>query len=502
MKRAIGNLAVQMAQATGLDGVFAINKPMGMSSAQVIRDCQSYFNPSRLFKPALEREEEERRAQAARDRKRRSKAKQKVQVKMGHGGTLDPLATGVLILGVGRGTKSLQNFLECTKTYETVVLFGASTDTYDRVGRILQRRSYDDVTRDKVEAALASFRGRYRQMPPLYSALKMNGKPLYEYAREGKPIPREIETREVEVTDLELVEWYEPGSHPHRWPIEEAGIAEKSLAERVWTAEQEQATGKKLTPEQEQEEDRAFAAHQSFKEMAEERQDMLIFDKQTGRKRKADGSDQPLSKKQMKREQRAAQRGAGHQRPEPMMSGALGELPPGGPPKGRGSDLIPKPPAPDAPPPWSDKGPPACRVRMTVTSGFYVRSFCHELGEKVGSAAMMAELERSRQGDYVLGKDNCIEYDVLAKGESVWGPQVERILHTWSSTHLPNVGALKSIYGDAEAVKSEISNPTTTVEAEAVDASKNGVTRDDKEWNGISDAAAPTEIKAEEKAAS
>lgn len=478
---------------------------MGMSSAQVIRDCQSYFNPSRLFKPMLEREEEERRAQSARDRKRRSKAKQKVQVKMGHGGTLDPLATGVLILGVGRGTKSLQNFLECTKTYETVVLFGASTDTYDRVGRILQRRSYCDVTRDKVEAALASFRGRYRQMPPLYSALKMNGKPLYEYAREGKPIPREIETREVEVTDLELVEWFEPGSHPHRWPVEEAGIAEKSLAERVWTAEQEQATGKKFTPEQEQEEDRAFAAHQSFKEKAEERQDMLIFDKQTGRKRKADGADAPLSKKQLKRDQRAAQRGR-HPPPEPMMSGALGEMPAGGLPKGRGSNLIPKPPAPDTPPPWSDKGPPACRVRMTVTSGFYVRSFCHELGEKVGSAAMMAELERSRQGDYMVGKDNCIEYDDLAKGESVWGPDVERILHQWSSTHLPNVGALKSIYdgGDAvEADKPETSSSTTPTAAGPTGGeSKSGATGDDEEWNGISDPVAPTNGEAEKKATS
>ncbi|KLU91376.1 hypothetical protein MAPG_09897 [Magnaporthiopsis poae ATCC 64411] len=125
---------------------------------------------------------------------------------------------------------------------------------------------------------------------------------------------------------------------------------------------------------------------------------------------------------------------------------------------------------------------------------------------------MMAELERSRQGDYMLGKDNCIEYDDLAKGESVWGPAVERILHQWSSTHLPNVGALKSVYDggdDAEADKPETSSSTTPTAAgstggasEAADKSMNGAAGDDEEWNGISDPAAPTGVEAEEKATS
>lgn len=389
-----------------------------MSSAQVIRDCQLYFNPSTLFAPLIEQDRAMREKESRFQKRRRGKAKQDIRVKMGHGGTLDPLATGVLILGVGRGTKSLQNFLTCTKTYETVVLFGASTDTYDRTGRIIKKGNYDDVTRQAAEKALDSFRGKIRQMPPLYSALKMEGKPLYEYAREGKPIPREIETREVEVAELELVDWYEPGTHNHRWPTEEAEQAEKNLVDSVWrVAKRQVATEEelgKLTPEQQEQESKALADYNSKKREAEERVDSLVKEEGPAAKRK-----------------KTNEGGV-----EPMMSGALGTLPP----KGKGSNLIPPPPAPDTPPPWEGKGPPAAKIRMTVTSGFYVRSLCHDLGEKLGCGAMMAELSRTRQGQFVLQGANCMEYDELLKGEEVWGPKVHRMLDLWNN---PNAKAVE-----------------------------------------------------------
>jgi tRNA pseudouridine55 synthase len=391
----------------------AINKPMGMSSAQVIRDCQNFFNPSTLFAPMIQQEKITREKESRYQKRRRGKAKQEIRVKMGHGGTLDPLATGVLILGVGKGTKSLQNFLTCTKTYEAVVLFGASTDSYDRTGRIIKRGKYDEVTRLATEKALESFRGKYKQMPPLYSALKMEGKPLYEYAREGKPIPREIETRDVEVTELELIEWYEPGTHNHRWPAEEAEQAEKNLVDSVWRVAKRQAAleeePSKLTPEQEQEETKALAEYNIKKREAEEAVDALVSEEQPSAKRKK----------------------ASDGRAEPMMSGALGQLPPAG----RGSNLIPPPPAPNTPPPWEGKGPPAAKIRMTVTSGFYVRTLCHDLGEKLGCGAMMAELSRTRQGDFALGSANCMEYDDLLKGEEVWAPKVQRMLELWNNPH-------------------------------------------------------------------
>ncbi|KAI1765969.1 trub family pseudouridylate synthase-containing protein [Hypoxylon sp. FL1150] len=395
-----------MAARPVLDGVFGINKPMGMSSAQVIRDCQHHFNSSAFFKPMIDQEKANRSQESNNRKKRRGFGKNDIRVKMGHGGTLDPLATGVLILGVGKGTKTLQSFLDCTKTYETVVIFGASTDTYDRVGKILKKSSYEHITRPMVEEAMNSFRGKFQQMPPLYSALKMEGKPLYEYAREGKPIPREISTREVDVSELELVEWYEPGEHSHRWPAEEATTFERNFAEQVWKIEKQQMTSKKLTPEEEEEENKALKEHENFKRKADESVDALVYDRVNKRKKTSQQT--------------------------PLMSGALGDLPPASPKPGKGSNLIPTTSDPNTPPPWEGKGPPAAKIRMTVTSGFYVRSFCHDLGVKIGSAAMMTELCRTRQGDFVLGSNNCLEFSDLAKGESVWAPQVKDMLLQWN----------------------------------------------------------------------
>jgi tRNA pseudouridine55 synthase len=124
---------------------------------------------------------------------------------------------------------------------------------------------------------------------------------------------------------------------------------------------------------------------------------------------------------------------ANQQKETPLMSGALGDMPPAAPKPGKGSNLIPDAPDADTPPPWDDKGPPAARIRMTVTSGFYVRSFCHDLGAKVSSSALMAELCRSRQGDFVLGGSNCLEFSDLAKGEDVWAPQVKAMLDLWNA---------------------------------------------------------------------
>lgn len=379
----------------------AINKPLGFSSAQVIRECQNAFSPSQYFKPTIESALKDK---AAGNKKFNRKMKRAMQLKMGHGGTLDPLATGILILGIGQGTKCLSQFLDCVKTYEAVIVFGAATDTYDRVGRILTKRRYDHITRDKVLEALESFRGKQKQTPPLYSALKMDGKPLYEYAREGRPIPREIEAREVDVSELELLEWYEPGTHNHRWPTEEAEAAERNLAEQVWRIKKNQETIKKLTPEEKEEDDQAVAAHESFKRNFEERTDALIRDSPNKRQR----SDKDRA----------------------LMSGALGQLPK----RERGKELIEgcQQVDPSTPFPWSDKGPPAMKVRMAVSSGFYVRSFCHDLGIKLDSAALMAELCRTRQSDFTVGGPNCLEYDDIKQDEKFWGPKVRNMLARWN----------------------------------------------------------------------
>lgn len=384
------------------NATLAINKPKGLSSAQVLRDCQKQFNPSKLFAPYLSVEKSVRDREKANQRNRRRD--KEIKVKIGHGGTLDPLATGVLIAGVGKGTKSLQDFLLCTKEYTTVVLFGTSTDTYDRVGKVLRTAPYEHVTREVVEQALGQFRGQFMQLPPLYSALKMNGKPLYEYAREGKPIPREIERRQVDVLELELLEWMEPGTHEHKAPSETGSQAEVKFANTLWEQENVlpggKASPKVKSEEKEVKEEDNEAAEESRKRKLSADQDELVLERPASKQAKSSTQD------------------------EAIMSGALP------------SDSIPTTETTPLTPPKSSApaeekpGPPAARIRMKVTSGFYVRSLAHDLGAAVGSAALMAELERSRQGEFILGK-NVLEYSDLAKGEEVWGPKVEAMVDEW-----------------------------------------------------------------------
>ncbi len=127
--------------------------------------------------------------------------------KAGHTGTLDPFATGLLPLCFGEATKFSQDLLEADKTYETVVHLGTTTSTGDTEGEVLATRNVD-VTIAQIEAVLERFRGEIGQVPPMHSALKRDGKPLYEYARAG--ITLEREARRVVIRKLELLDYQTP----------------------------------------------------------------------------------------------------------------------------------------------------------------------------------------------------------------------------------------------------------------------------------------------------
>lgn len=226
---------------------------------------------------------------------------------MGHGGTLDPLAAGVLIVGIGRGTKQLQKYLACGKVYETTVLFGASTDSYDCTGVVFERAHCAHITRTLVEAKLAQFRGAISQAPPIYSALKINGKKACEYAREGQELPRQLESRDMHVDECTLLDWYGPGQHDFGYPDEE----------------------------------------------------------------------------------------------EPAAA-------------------------------------PAALIRLSVCSGFYVRSFAHDLGIACQSRSHMVTLVRTRQANYTTDdppespdQTTAITYMDLDGGEDVWGPKMRLQLGMW-----------------------------------------------------------------------
>ena len=153
-----------------VDGVLLLDKPSGMTSNSALQSAR------RLFSAA----------------------------KAGHTGTLDPLATGLLPVCFGEATKFSADLLEADKTYEADLLFGVTTDTGDADGEVLQRRSVG-FERAELEAALRPFLGRISQIPPMYSALKRDGKPLYELARQGIEVERA--PREVTISDLQLLEF-------------------------------------------------------------------------------------------------------------------------------------------------------------------------------------------------------------------------------------------------------------------------------------------------------
>ncbi|KAL9012994.1 MAG: hypothetical protein Q9173_002281 [Seirophora scorigena] len=378
----------------------AINKPKSISSAQVLRDIQHAFNPSKLFAPWLH--SERTRISREREHQRQRRKHKRIEVKVGHGGTLDPMATGVLIVGVGKGTKHLQTFLGCTKTYEATVLFGAATDTYDVLGKVLSTAPYAHVTCETVEEALKTFRGSISQRPPLYSALRMDGKRLYEYAREGKDTPREIQERPVRTESLEIREWLPGGSHQYAWPSDEADDELKYAAVNVLRLGEVRGKAKELL----QSPDRPSSTNSSHG---------------TKRRRDSDPEEDALisTSSAAKRHEWSS---------VPLVSGPLHQTlqihtdenyQTGG-NQGGTREIEPM------------DTPPAARLSMTVTSGFYVRSLCNDLGQAVGSLGIMSELVRTRQGDFEIGQ-NVLEYEELGKGEDIWAPKVLQMLDEWES---------------------------------------------------------------------
>lgn len=193
-----------------MNGVFAVYKPSGISSAKYIGELQELFTKSKTFAPDLKAMKEKVLYDLSRDKKWKNRAQKKAdntKIKIGHGGTLDPMASGVLVVGVGLGTKKLQYYLsECQKTYETKALLGISTTTGDAEGEIITKTKVDYITPELVKLTVKKFVGDIKQTPPIFSALKVNGKPLYEYAREGLPLPTQIKVRDVRVNDIKVID--------------------------------------------------------------------------------------------------------------------------------------------------------------------------------------------------------------------------------------------------------------------------------------------------------
>jgi len=157
-----------------VDGILNINKPLGKTSFSIVSVVKRLSGESRV----------------------------------GHGGTLDPAASGVLPVCLGQGTRVIEFLLNAPKAYRAEIEFGVVTDTDDATGKIVSRGNPSGVSRRKLLSALKSFRGLISQTPPMYSAVKHGGKPLYKLARQGIEVERKSRLRRI--YSLELTSWQPP----------------------------------------------------------------------------------------------------------------------------------------------------------------------------------------------------------------------------------------------------------------------------------------------------
>jgi tRNA pseudouridine55 synthase len=155
-----------------MDGVINLDKPAGMSSARAVTRVKHMLPKG---------------------------------VKIGHAGTLDPFATGVLVLLIGRATKLCETLMSQPKQYEATIKLGATTETLDPTSPEVVTEGAAAVPREAVEGVLGRFVGEIEQMPPVYSALKIAGRPAYELARKGQAV--ELKARRVRVYGMELMEY-------------------------------------------------------------------------------------------------------------------------------------------------------------------------------------------------------------------------------------------------------------------------------------------------------
>ena len=125
--------------------------------------------------------------------------------KVGHAGTLDPLATGVLIICTGRATRKIELLQSGVKEYVATLRFGATTPSFDLEKEIDREYPYDHITREKIEDVLKQFRGKILQVPPVFSAVKIDGKRAYKYARKGAEV--ELKAKPIEISRLELLDF-------------------------------------------------------------------------------------------------------------------------------------------------------------------------------------------------------------------------------------------------------------------------------------------------------
>lgn len=162
-----------------MEKILNVNKPAGMTSCEVVEYIKRKFFP---------------------------------QEKVGHAGTLDPMATGVLLVCIGSATKKTSRLMEHEKEYEGEMTLGISTDSYDADGKVVQKADNISVKKEDIQKVLENFRGEIEQVPPMFSAVHYKGRRLYELAREGKVVDRKA--RRIVIQNFEMIMFHMMNEYP------------------------------------------------------------------------------------------------------------------------------------------------------------------------------------------------------------------------------------------------------------------------------------------------
>ncbi|KAJ2078917.1 pseudouridine synthase pus4 [Coemansia sp. RSA 988] len=196
--------------ALSMNGVFAVNKPPGISCTGLLDYFKRNIGRGAAAVPFEKHYEQEKELRASGQKIRRRRYS--LNLRVGHGGTLDVEAAGVLIVGVNKGCKILGEYLNCGKSYLASARLGVATESCDAEGIITKLADPHAVTGDMLSAAIPKFVGKIEQMPPIYSAIKVDGKRLYDYARGGHEIPPGIKKRQVSVSSIKMLFFDSPQS--------------------------------------------------------------------------------------------------------------------------------------------------------------------------------------------------------------------------------------------------------------------------------------------------
>ncbi|KAJ1815108.1 TruB pseudouridine (psi) synthase 1 [Coemansia sp. RSA 2599] len=212
IRAAAAEVAAKANKLQGIDGIFALNKPPGISCTGLLDYLKKNAGLGSAATPFSEHFEKEQKLRLSGKKIRRSRPAPGLRV--GHGGTLDVEAGGLLVIGLGKSCKLLDGFLKGGKSYLADARLGVATDTYDAEGRVTQIAQTEGIGADDITRCLQRFSGNIEQLPPMYSAIRVDGRRLYEYARMGQDVPVPLKPRPVYVDNINLVYFSNPGQQP------------------------------------------------------------------------------------------------------------------------------------------------------------------------------------------------------------------------------------------------------------------------------------------------